>query len=95
MKLFRIVLIALIANASYGADFYREECISRVEFIWNKVPDYDKENLIRKISKNILMAPNMGFNKIPPSVAIQGHNREYIFYNINMIVTIKMKTQKN
>lgn len=60
--------------------YTREECIVRVNIEWGDTTANQKESMIRLITGSIRKAPNMGFNKIPASSAIQGSNREFIYY---------------
>ena len=73
------LLFGLIACAD-KAKYTREECIARINIDWGDIPSNSKETTIRAITDAIRKAPDMGFNKIPASSAIQGSAREFIYY---------------
>jgi hypothetical protein len=77
--LFLLFSLGLAACAK-EAKYTREECIVRVNIDWSNTPSDNKENLIRTITDAIRKAPDMGFNKVPANSAIQGDNREFIYY---------------
>lgn len=59
--------------------YLREDCISRIEIAWDSNPSLNKENSIELIFKVVLEPPYVGYNKVPPSIALQGENREFIY----------------
>ena len=74
--LFTWTLSACAESPKYS----REQCIVRVNIEWADTSPNDKETMIRLITDSIRKAPDMGFNKVPASSAIQGENREFIYY---------------
>ncbi len=72
-------LFSLIACAE-DVKYTREECIVRINIDWSGMVSDDKESSIRRVTDAIRKAPDMGFNKIPASSAIQGSDRQFIYY---------------
>lgn len=79
----RLLILLLLLGPTACAEeakYIREECIVRINIDWSNTPSTNKEDLIGAITDAIRKAPNMGFNKVPASSAIQGSNREFIYY---------------
>ena len=62
------------------ANYTREEGIVRINVDWGDAPSSSKEAAISVITDAIRKAPDMIFNQIPASSAIQGNSREFIYY---------------
>lgn len=60
--------------------YSRDDCIARVNIDWSRTFPDDKERMINQIMDAIRKAPDMGFNKTPPSSAVQGDARQFIYY---------------
>lgn len=73
------LLFGSIACTDEG-QYARAECIVRINIDWSDTPLNIREAKIRVITNTIRTAPDMGFNKIPASSAIQGDAREFIYY---------------
>lgn len=61
--------------------YKRSDCIVRINIEWrNDINEEAKEHTIRSITDVIRTAPDLGFNRSPPSSAIQGNERQFIYY---------------
>lgn len=79
--IFTIVITMISCGVDHEGKYTREQCIFRVNIKWDKY-EGDKEMAIRRVMDNFRAAPDMGFNKVPPSAAVQGKNRQYIYYQL-------------
>jgi hypothetical protein len=82
IKINLIFLLIIFSSFSCAekTKYTREECIVRVNINWEGVPLGDKESLIKSLMDTVKSAPDMGFNKTPASSAVQGEDREFIYY---------------
>lgn len=82
IKMVFIGLFLVLASCvcAEEARYAPEECIVRVNIHWSNESSIDKESMILVITDGIRKAPDMGFNRIPASSAVQGDEREYIYY---------------
>jgi len=75
-----LCFIILLTSCYEETKYTREQCIVRINIDWSNTQLNNKEYMIEEITDTIRKAPNMGFNKIPASSAIQGNDREFIYY---------------
>lgn len=73
-------LLFSLVSCAEEAKYTREECIVRINIDWADFSEDRKESMIRAITNAIRTAPDMGFNRIQASSAIQGSAREFIYY---------------
>ena len=82
--IFKVPVILFILFSTSGAAMaegkpLRRDCISRMEINWASAPDVDKEKVINEIVSLIAYAPKKKYNLMPPSIAVRGSDREFIY----------------
>ncbi|MEH6708992.1 MAG: hypothetical protein V7667_13580 [Alloalcanivorax venustensis] len=74
-----IAMIALVnAEESKPA---RSDCIFRVDLDWSGFSG-NKQDALTALVKSVVQAPSMGFNQVPPSVAVQGADQQYLYFQL-------------
>ena len=84
MKLFTACVLFVTVSVSACADlprYKRSDCIVRINVEWpSGMNEETKEDSIRSIADAVRKAPDLGFNRIQPSSAIQGDKRQFVYY---------------
>ena len=74
-------------------EYMREQCIVRINIKWENFTG-ERNLMLESIMDAIKAAPDMGFNRIPPSSAVQGDRRQYIYYQFKFDCENKINNAK-
>lgn len=59
----------------------RSDCIFRVDLDWSEFTG-NKQGALKTLITSVVQAPDMGFNQVPPSAAVQGNDQQYLYFQL-------------
>lgn len=83
VRTFALLLFITIAALAHATETKpaRSDCIFRVDLDWSEFSG-DKQDALKTLVKSVVQAPSMGFNQVPPSVAVQGADQQYLYFQL-------------
>ncbi|MFP1681575.1 hypothetical protein ACLD0W_03635 [Alloalcanivorax sp. C16-1] len=82
-RTFALLLLITIASLAHAMENKpaRSDCIFRVDLDWSGFRG-DKQDALKALVKSVAQAPDMGFNRVPPSAAVQGNDQQYLYFQL-------------
>ena len=74
------IAMAPLANAAESKPA-RSDCIFRIDLDWTEFSG-DKQEALKALVKSVVQAPSMGFDQVPPSVAVQGADQQHLYFKL-------------
>ncbi len=82
-RTFALLLFITIAPLAHATETKpaRSDCIFRVDLDWSEFAG-NKQDALKTLVKSVAQTPDMGFNQVPPSAAVQGDDQQYLYFQL-------------
>jgi len=96
-KLVIIISLLLLFGCSDDETFTASDCITRIEFEWQNESDREKASITTEFMDSFIsyFISSYGTEFPPPSSAVQGENREFIFLQFTANCKNKVEMTKS
>ena len=83
VRTFALLLFITIAALAHATETKpaRSDCIFRVALDWSEFAG-NKQDALKTLITSVGQAPDMGFNQVPPSAAVQGNDQQHLYFQL-------------